>query len=372
MLSDAIDERAAATASFAAKLAGKTKEDSPKLASNSTLLDRLYSTPSSLSTQHILNEQALLEKETLAKLHRLHSTPGESSAGAKPFPNTAHATLKNNSLLIAQMLASAGVTEEQLKQLTLDQQEMVITMVQNQFTQKDIGKFMNLDSRNNVKVPETSIARTQHPVSTLGSNVPFGVVISKDLYSSKTLPVVANAARLKTGPSTVTTNTNSLSFLAETSTAQPLRNDANVTQGVIQQSAGSVAQVANAQTRLLSRNLMPVQPAAIMSPVVPLVSPNIAPRMLTPALGPHLGPLVQTPTGLAPPYPALLLQLQQQQQIYANQLAVQQQHQHQAAVLAAFQKQQLAAAKAQQTNEVLKLQQNVQNMRLGKFIVHLI
>ena len=329
------------------------------------MLERLYSSQPQ-STQHILNEQVLLEKETLAKLQRLQSNPSDSSPRN---PTATPNNLKNNSLVIAQMLASAGVTEEQLKQLTLEQQELVIAMVQNQFTHKDIGKYVNLDLRNNVKLPEGT-SRSPIPTQPAG---PF-VSASKDLYASKTLPIAAASGRVvKSGQAALPSSTHTLSFLSDTSTSLPLRNDANVSQGVptsafsATQSA-SIAQAANAQTRLLSRNLLPVQPAAIIPPVVPLVSPNIGPRMLTHTLAapPHLTPLVQTPTPLAaPPHPAVLLQLQQQ--LYANQLAVQQQH-HQVALAAAIQKQQLAAAaQAQQQNDAAKLQQSVQNLRLGKW-----
>ena len=364
---DPIDERAAATASLAAKLAGKNKDDPPKLPSNPPMLDRLYLNQAP-STQHILNEQALKEKETLAKLQRLQQS--NSADSTRRNPNASPNNLKSNSLLIAQMLASAGVTEEQLKQLTLEQQELVITMVQNQFTQKDIGKFMNLDIRNNVKLPESS-SRSPIPSHTAGNASPFASV-SKDF--PKALPVVAGSTRVKSGPSVVPSSTHALSFLSDTSTALSLRSDVTATQGgltsVYQAAQTASIPQANAHTRLLQRNLLPVQPAAIMSPVVPLVSPNITPRMLTPTLAapPHIAPLVQTTTPLAaPPHPAVLLQLQQL--YHANQLAAVQQQQ-QVAIAAAIQKQQLAAAQAQQhsmtSNDAAKLQQSVQNMRLGK------
>ena len=364
---DAQDERAAATASFAAKLKEKSKEESPKLQSNSPLLDRLYANQAQ-STQHILNEQALREKETLAKLQRLNSNPSESSSKSKSFSiaNAAQNKITTNSLIIAQMLASAGVTEDQLKQLTMKQQELVIKMVQDQYSHKDIGKLMNMELRNNVKQPEIgNLSRTSLPVSASGGAAPFAT----GTFSSKSLPA-AGGSRMKSVPNAAPTTTHALSFLPDTSTAHPFRNDVNVTQGVIssalQRQTVSNAQAATAQNQLLSRNILPVQPAAIMPPVVPLVSPNITQRMLTPTLAAphHLASLVQTPATLAPPHPAVLMQLQ----LYQNQIAaVQQQQQQQAALAVALQKQQLAAAQAQQqSSDALKLQQN---MRLGKKLI---
>ena len=347
-----MDERAAATASLAAKLAHKGSKDDFSKLPNSGLLERLYAKPG--QTTSIMSDQNLLEKDAsaLLKLQRMHSAP-ETSSKSKSFysvPGASSNNLTNNSLAIAQMLTSAGVTEEQLKQLTLEQQELIITMVQNQYTQKDIGKLMNLDGRNSAKLPDTG-TRTQLPVSTLG-NIPF-VSSSKDLFSSKSLPGAA-VGRLKSAPTTVTTNTsNPLSFLTDSSTALSARSDASAPQSGASPAFPPQLSAAghNTQARLFPHSLMTVQPAAIVSPVVPLVSPSIAPRMLAPH---HLTPLA---AAHHPAYQLLQLQQQQQQQqqqqVYANQLAQQQQ-----AVFAALQKQQLNAA---------QVQQSLQNIRLGTF-----
>ncbi|XP_076815704.1 uncharacterized protein LOC143461743 [Clavelina lepadiformis] len=350
-----VDERVAATASLAAKLKGK-KDESNIHGINPILAERLYGGIKA-DASNAFNEQTMLEKEKLMKLKRLQSAPAESSKNKSYSGMAQNSSLMNSSLAIAHMLAKAGVTEEQLKQLTLEQQELVISMVQNQNSQKDIAKLMNIDTRNFKPIdtgPNTSKTSLQS-ANTLNS-AQRSVSSSSEAYLNGLL---SSNRDLRLPNTANSTSANALALLADKTapTAIQAYNDGNMLRNIVSSSYPSTAgavQASSTQSRILPHNVMPIHPQ-IMSPVVPIVSPNLAPHMLTAAMAsPHLPHLVQTPA----PHPALLLQMQHQ--YYATHVAAAQQQQQQAVMAALAQKQQLASAK-----DAAKLQQSVQNMRIA-------
>jgi len=256
---------------------------------------------------------------------------------------------RENALFIAQMLARAGVTEEQLKQLTIEQQEMVISMVKNQFAKKGLPKARQqndlLDKQQAPHRPHLHFA-TRSATKAPSDLRNAGDDLLKLISSPHRQASVPAAQHLSENGPGLAMPVYSDSAVLLGSAASPAYNQATLTQ--------------TPQARLYPQKLVPVHPA-LVSPVVVAPSPHV----LTPALGPQL-PLVhpQQAAALASAHPAMLLQMQQQQQLYANHVHQQQQQ----AVMAALQKQQLEAAVHQQS-DLVKLQQNLQKLRLGKLLM---
>nr|XP_002122102.1 translational repressor ifet-1 [Ciona intestinalis] len=334
---DVNHERAAATASLKAKLAGKSTKEENLLQSG--LGDRITSqnidlTPpmQEMASASSFGDKKLSIEENLMKLKRLQSAPAglqnEKLQKQFPLPSGPNNSVKNtlhqheSALLIAQMLAKAGVTEEQLKQLTIEQQELVIAMVQNHYSQKEIGKMMNLDKRSNPKLLEAqkSSGNNRMPSNTI-NNLAMNNAGLRDSRSSTTAP-------------------NLLAYINDKRTAsQDTRSVPSTNYNHVQTLS---------QQRLLQQG---IQQYPIVLPH--LMAPPILPQTMA---AQHL--MHSSPTPIHA-HPAMVMHMQQ---LYASQLAQQHQQQQQAAVLAALQQQQLAT---HAQPDMSKLQQSIQNLRMG-------
>ena len=343
------DERAQITASLAAKLSHKGKPDDMKKQSFD------------LSSMASLNMGGAGPSSSTPSSQYMNPNMAyaASSLGAAGDAAVQHASTKlqqqASAVVIAKLLAHAGVTEEQLKQLTIQDQEQIISMVQNRYTQKDIDKLIAKELRNNLQQQQQRQQQLAH--SSLQKDPAAHAAGIKKIQN-----MFKHAAH--NHPPNMDQSVNGYVV----NDKLPTFNDNKMYMGtlptVVHPAATSLVQ-ANVpqQTRLVSQlSNAPVNPL-----VTNLFTPTIPPQMLKPhvrsqALHHQVVPGAAAP--LTTTHPAVLLQMQAKQ-MYLNQMAAQhqqQQHVNQVyAAAAAQQKQQqlLAAAANQQAQQ--------QRLGLGKF-----
>nr|CAB3241821.1 translational repressor ifet-1 [Phallusia mammillata] len=324
------DERALATASLAAKLAVKSrKNEFPgiKINNNEILAPKQSTSSVPLAFESLSQDQSV--SYISAPSTEQEKKPARWEEGVPP-KNTFHQ--HESALLIAQMLAKAGVTEEQLKQLTFDQQELIISMVQNQFSRKDILKLVNIDPKGeysgNGQMPSPHQSTVHHSsIPTVRTNRAKESLSQSDKVGLD----VASAPNLgKSSTLTETTYQDGCLLPSETVSA-PYNHPTMIASRPV-------------PSRVFNHTVLPVHPAMI-SPVVPhIVASNIAHPILPPVNQSALSHVFQPTAGtISQPHPAFLLHMQQR--MYASQVAQQQQQQQQQAVMAAIHQQRVASGK---------------------------
>lgn len=327
------DERAQITASLAAKLSHKGKGDEMKkpfdLSSMSSSLN-MAGPSSSTPTSQYMNHP------------NMAYAPSNLAAGDAVQHASSKLQQQASAVVIAKLLANAGVTEEQLKQLTIQDQEQIISMVQNRYTQRDIDKLIAKELRNNLQQPQQR-QQQQHMVHPS---------LQKD-------PAV-QAAGIKKIQNMFKQHATHAPNMEQPVNGLPSFNENKMYMGtlptVVHPAATSLVQPnVPQQTRLVSQlSNTPVNPL-----VTNLFTPTIAPQMLKPHVRPQALHHQVVPGAAAPlttTHPALLLQMQKQ--MYLNQMAAQQQQQHVNQVYA-------HAAAAQKQQQLLQQAQQQASQRLG-------